>query len=95
VDSRYGRLAWWITAASPITTDCCPIKKRFAHGFSERFLHLVAPIDNANQSGAGSSGSVLQQFSLDYGYSGWKADKGSSGTDQRHRAWSTSSMLRL
>jgi outer membrane receptor protein involved in Fe transport len=89
VDSRYGRIAevdnggqsWYNGLA-------VQLKKRWSHGFGADFSYTWShAIDDANQSGAGSSGVLyFQQYSMDYGYSGWRADKGTSGSDQRHRA---------
>jgi outer membrane receptor protein involved in Fe transport len=89
VDSRYGRISLvdnggqsWYNALA------VQLKKRLSHGLSADVSYTWShAIDDANNSGAGSSGVLyFQQFSLDYGYSGWGADKGSSGADQRHRA---------
>jgi outer membrane receptor protein involved in Fe transport len=89
VDSRYGRIGLvdnggqsWYNALA------VQLKKRMSHGLSADVSYTWShAIDDGNQSGAGSTGVLyFQQYSLDYGYSGWGVDKGSSGADQRHRA---------
>ena len=59
-------------------------QKRFAHGFSAQAAYTWShSIDDAQQAGA-SNVITFTQSNL---YNGdYKADKGSSGTDQRHRA---------
>ena len=89
VDSRYGRISLVDNGGQSWYNGLAvQLKKRFSHGLSADVSYTWShAIDDANQSGAGSSGVLyFQQFSLDYGYSGWGADKGSSGADQRHRA---------
>ncbi|MGC9971178.1 MAG: hypothetical protein ABSE56_11375, partial [Bryobacteraceae bacterium] len=62
------------------------LRKRMAHGLSASVSYTWShAIDNANQSGAGSSG-VLYFLQPNLVAGNWPADKGSSGTDQRHRA---------
>ena len=62
------------------------LRKRMSHGLSAQLSYTWShAIDDANYSGAGSTGVLyFQQYSL---YPGaWGLDKGSSGSDQRHRA---------
>ena len=62
------------------------LRKKMAHGLSASVSYTWShAIDNANQSGAGSSG-VLYFLQPNLVAGNWAADKGSSGTDQRHRA---------
>ncbi len=85
IDNRYGHIyqvenggqSWYAGLA-------LQFQKRFAHGFSAQAAYTWShSIDDAQQAGA-SNVITFTQSNL---YNGdYKADKGSSGTDQRHRA---------
>ncbi len=84
IDTRYGHIyqvenggqSWYAGLA-------LQLRKRFSHSFSAQFSYTWShAIDDAQQSGASGVITFTQSNLLNGNY---KADKGSSGTDQRHR----------
>lgn len=85
VDSRYGRIYQVENGGnSSYHALALQLRKRMSHGLTVQASYTWShAIDDAQQSGASGTIGYAQSNLLSGNYS---ADKGSSGTDQRHRA---------
>ncbi len=85
IDSRYGRIYQVENGGnSSYNALALQFRKRMSHGLTLQGSYTWShAIDDAQQSGASNTIAYAQSNLLNGNYS---ADKGSSGTDQRHRA---------
>ena len=85
IDSRYGKIYQVENGGnSSYNALALQFRKRMSHGLTLQGSYTWShAIDDAQQSGASSTIAYAQSNMLNGNYS---ADKGSSGTDQRHRA---------
>jgi len=85
IDSRYGRIYQVENGGnSSYNALALQFRKRMSHGLSLQGSYTWShAIDDAQQSGASNTIAYAQSNMLNGNYS---ADRGSSGTDQRHRA---------